>query len=58
MILHGGSLVFADVNEDGFGDVLQRLCFLLPENLILAALDLIDRESGETFWLKKFDALC
>jgi hypothetical protein len=27
-------------------DILSKLAFIFPENLILAALDLIDRENG------------
>lgn len=32
-------------------DVLSKLAFVFPENLILAALDLIDRENGKSFAL-------
>lgn len=36
-------------DDDAFNDLLDRLRFFLPDNLILAALDLIDRDSGEPF---------
>jgi len=38
-------------------DVLSKLAFIFPENLILAALDLIDRDNGEKFQFACIDKL-